>query len=148
MKLRVTDAHDAETTVEAGAVVVSLGGTVTRVPYRRTVGGGLLLEVGGRWLPAWSDGEWSVVDGRSRRIHVEAGRSSGPSGSAVSPMPGTLVRVLVGVGDAVEAGAALAVVSAMKTEITLRAEAPGVVGAIRAAPGDKVGAGQRIVEVG
>jgi biotin carboxyl carrier protein len=148
VKLRVTDAHQAEVTVEAGAVVVNLGGAVARVPFRRTAGGEVLLEVEGRWTPAWSDGEWAVVAGRSRRIHVEAGRATGPGGSAVSPMPGTLVRLLVAVGDAVEAGAALAVVSAMKTEITLRAEAAGVVSAVRAVPGDRVGAGQRIVEVG
>src|SRR5688572_22329708 len=47
-------------------------------------------------------------------------RAAGGSMRLVAPMPGKIVRVLVATGDAVEAGAGLVVVEAMKMENELR----------------------------
>lgn len=47
-----------------------------------------------------------------------------------SPMPGTIVKVYVKVGDKVKKGQALFVMEAMKMEHTMKAPADGVVKAV------------------
>ncbi len=64
----------------------------------------------------------------------------------VSPMPGLLVRLLVGEGDEVKAGEELAVVEAMKMENSLRATSDGVVAKLLATEGDSLSVDQPIVE--
>jgi propionyl-CoA carboxylase alpha chain len=64
----------------------------------------------------------------------------------LAPMPGLLTRLDVSVGDAVEAGQALAVVEAMKMENILRAEKSGVVKAVNFAAGDSLVVDAAIVE--
>jgi propionyl-CoA carboxylase alpha chain len=68
-------------------------------------------------------------------------------GSLVSPMPGTVVRVTVAVGDAVEAGTPLLVLEAMKMEHQLVAPEPGVVRALHAGPGQQVEPGAVLVTI-
>ncbi|MGB3457309.1 MAG: acetyl/propionyl/methylcrotonyl-CoA carboxylase subunit alpha [Litorimonas sp.] len=62
------------------------------------------------------------------------------------PMPGVVVRLLVGEGDTVEDGQALAVVEAMKMENTLRAEKRATVSAIKADEGDNLAVDAVIME--
>jgi biotin carboxyl carrier protein len=62
-------------------------------------------------------------------------------------MPATVVRILVSVGDEVEQGQALVVVSAMKMETTLTAPHKGSVRAIRAEVGATVRPGDVVVDV-
>ena len=64
----------------------------------------------------------------------------------LSPMPGLLVRVAVGAGDAVKAGQELAVVEAMKMENVLRAEQDGRVAGVLAEPGTSLAVDQPILE--
>ena len=66
--------------------------------------------------------------------------------SSSPPMPGLLVRVSVGPGDAVKAGQEVAVVEAMKMENLLRAEQDGTVAAVLAEPGASLAVDQPIVE--
>ena len=68
-------------------------------------------------------------------------------GLTVAPMPGKVLQVLVGIGDAVEPGQPLVVLEAMKMETTLRAEIAGTVAAVGASPGDMVEAGAALVEI-
>ncbi|KAL1022473.1 hypothetical protein UPYG_G00028150 [Umbra pygmaea] len=56
-----------------------------------------------------------------------AGVSTGAQGGAVAPMTGTIEKVLVKVGDAVQMGDALMVMNAMKMEHTIRAPKAGVI---------------------
>ena len=63
------------------------------------------------------------------------------------PMPAVVVKVLVSVGDAVQRGQALVVVSAMKMETTLVAPQDGTVTAIKAAEGDKVSPADILVSI-
>ena len=56
-------------------------------------------------------------------------------------MQGTIVKVLVGVGDAVEVGQAVVVLEAMKMENHINAEKAGTIAEIRVKPGDGVGTG-------
>ena len=64
----------------------------------------------------------------------------------LSPMPGLLVKLLVNVGDSVQAGQDLAVVEAMKMENTLAAERTGVISSISAQQGDNLAVDQIILE--
>jgi acetyl-CoA/propionyl-CoA carboxylase biotin carboxyl carrier protein len=79
--------------------------------------------------------------------HGHGGGSAG-SGEVIVPMQGTIVKVLVAVGDAVEAGQALTVLEAMKMENNIVAETAGTVSEIRVSPGDAVGAGDVVVVIG
>ena len=62
-------------------------------------------------------------------------------------MQGTIVKVLVAVGDDVEAGQAVCVLEAMKMENQINAEKSGKVSAVKVKPGDTVGAGDVVVEI-
>ena len=65
----------------------------------------------------------------------------------ICPMPGLLVSLNVGEGDAVEAGQPLAVVEAMKMENILRAEKSGVVKQVNAKAGDSLAVDAIILEM-
>ncbi len=63
------------------------------------------------------------------------------SGSVEAPMQGTIVKVLVEVGQAVEIGAGIVVLEAMKMENQINAEKAGTVKEIKVTAGDTVGGG-------
>jgi len=77
-----------------------------------------------------------------------SGQGVGGTGEVAVPMQGTIVKVLVAVGDSVEVGQAVTVLEAMKMENNITAEASGTVKEIRVKPGDAVGAGDVVVVVG
>jgi biotin carboxyl carrier protein len=60
-------------------------------------------------------------------------------------MPGKVVRVLVNVGDSVDAGQGLVVVEAMKMQNEMKAARPGWVIEVRAGAGETVCAGDTLV---
>ena len=62
-------------------------------------------------------------------------------------MQGTIVKVLVEVGAAVEAGQPVVVLEAMKMENQIQAEMAGTVSQVKVAPGDTVGAGDVVVVI-
>ena len=78
--------------------------------------------------------------GRARRGGSAAAHGTGPQ-RLMAPMPGKIVRVLVALGDVVEAGQGLVVVEAMKMENELRAAKAGRVASIAVAEGQSVDAG-------
>ena len=55
-----------------------------------------------------------------------------------APMPGTVLRILVNVGDAVKKGDDIIIIEAMKMEQSIKASADGKVAAINVAQGDTV----------
>jgi propionyl-CoA carboxylase alpha chain len=63
------------------------------------------------------------------------------AGSLVAPMPGTVIRVGVAVGDEVKEGQPLLWLEAMKMEHTIAAPADGVVGELRVEAGQQVEVG-------
>jgi acetyl-CoA/propionyl-CoA carboxylase biotin carboxyl carrier protein len=80
-----------------------------------------------------------------------AGGSSaagGGSGSIAVPMQGTIVKVLVAVGDQVEVGQAVCVLEAMKMENQISADTAGEVKEIKVEAGQAVGAGDVVVVIG
>jgi biotin carboxyl carrier protein len=89
-----------------------------------------------------------VVDERTRAIRAMTGaaaRARGP-GPLRAPMPGLVVRVQVEPGQAVERGAGLVIVEAMKMENELTADAAGVVARVLVQPGQTVEKGAVLVE--
>jgi propionyl-CoA carboxylase alpha chain len=69
------------------------------------------------------------------------------AGSLLAPMPGTVVRVAVAVGDAVEAGAPIVILEAMKMEHVVSAPAAGVVAELAVQAGQAVDAGTELARV-
>jgi acetyl-CoA/propionyl-CoA carboxylase biotin carboxyl carrier protein len=61
------------------------------------------------------------------------------------PMQGTIIKILVAVGDEVEVGQTVCVLEAMKMENNVNAEKAGKVTEIKAAPGDTVAAGDTVI---
>ncbi len=105
------------------------------------------VEVDGRrytvkvWLPD-APAAPRAGAGRARpRPSSSHGSSATGDGTVSAPMQGTIVQVLVAVGDAVEAGQAVLVLEAMKMENHINAEMAGTVAEIRVKPGDGVGTG-------
>jgi acetyl/propionyl-CoA carboxylase alpha subunit len=148
-------------------VTYQLGDADVIVDYRPD-GDGLVLAIGGqptRVARHGVDGDrvWFVEHGGHRRavrvaragarawvlsegelfafLEVPAFAEPGAgaiAGGLIAPMPGKVVKVLVVEGQAVEAGAPLLVLEAMKMEHTVRAAAAGTVRAIHVAVGDQV----------
>lgn len=63
------------------------------------------------------------------------------------PMPAVVVRIPVSVGDRVQKGQGVIVVSSMKMETTLTAPSDGRVRAVNVAEGDKVMPGQILIDI-
>jgi pyruvate carboxylase subunit B len=64
-----------------------------------------------------------------------------------APMPGLVVRLLVGAGDMVEAGHGVVVLEAMKMENVLKAPSSGVVRTIHVSAGTAVSKNELLVEI-
>jgi acetyl-CoA/propionyl-CoA carboxylase biotin carboxyl carrier protein len=84
--------------------------------------------------------------GRPKRAATTSVAGSG-SGEVVVPMQGTIVKVLVAVGDVVEVGQSVCILEAMKMENAVAAEKEGVVKEVRASAGDSVGAGDIVAVI-
>jgi len=102
------------------------------------------VEVGGRryevrvWLP-----EQAGAGGPAPRAKRSSGTAAaGPAGGRITaPMQGTIIEVMVAVGDTVTVGQALCVLEAMKMENEVDAERAGTVTEVRVSAGDNVSAG-------
>ncbi len=123
--------------------IIAIGTRVYRVLVRRGTGPGqFTLDVDGFRF------EVEALDERTRAIRQLTGGASKPIGpsSLSAPMPGLVVRVLVGPGDRVQPGQALVVIEAMKMENELRASSVAVVRAVPVAPGNAVEKGALLIE--
>jgi acetyl-CoA/propionyl-CoA carboxylase biotin carboxyl carrier protein len=70
-----------------------------------------------------------------------AGAASSGGGAVLAPMHGTILRMLVSVGDRVETGEPVAILEAMKMETLVAAGMPGRVAEVKVAAGEVVEAG-------
>jgi acetyl-CoA/propionyl-CoA/long-chain acyl-CoA carboxylase, biotin carboxylase, biotin carboxyl carrier protein len=84
---------------------------------------------------------------RRRRERVAGGGAGADNGAVVSPMQGTVLKVAVADGDAVELGQLLCVVEAMKMENEIVAPRVGVVRDLAVSPGAAVSSGQLVCVV-
>ena len=107
------------------------------------------LEVGGveRRYKVHAVGQVSYVDSTDGSSALEEQDrfplpgSQLSAGSLVAPLPGTVVKVHVSVGDAVEHGDTLVAIEAMKMEHEVNAPAAGIVTELHVSAGDQVEAG-------
>ena len=86
------------------------------------------------------------VAGRPKRAAAAAVAGSG-SGQVTVPMQGTIVKVVVAVGDVVEVGQTICLLEAMKMENAVAAEKDGVIKEIKVSAGDSVGAGDVVAVI-
>ncbi|EKE03347.1 MAG: hypothetical protein ACD_20C00214G0017 [uncultured bacterium] len=104
------------------------------------------------------DGNQAKVNGKAYTIDVKEGiqepklvpsdKSQAATSQAVAvkaPLPGTVLRVNVNVGDSVQEGKTLLVLEAMKMETKIKASKAGTVSSIAVSAGDNVETGQTLV---
>lgn len=83
-------------------------------------------------------------------VHTEPSNAkvSGTSLNAVTaPLAGSVFKVLVAEGDAIEAGQVVLILEAMKMETEITAPTGGTVTRLHVAPGDAVQGGQALLEI-
>ena len=103
------------------------------------------------WLP---EAPSVAVSGAAKSTAKKPKRSSAGSGAAIGgtgnvevPMQGTIVKVLVEIGQVVEVGQAVVVLEAMKMENQISTDMAGTVRDIKVRAGDTVGAGDVVVVI-
>ena len=142
----------ADTAADGTVVVDGRRFHVAETPtgqYRATSDDGVstLVAVAGppheTWTSSGGRARTCVVDGAPKR----AASSRAAASDMTAPMPATVVKIAVAVGERVAAGAPVVVLEAMKMELTVRAARDGVVRAIGCAVGDLVKPGVRLVEI-
>lgn len=84
---------------------------------------------------------------RSSSLRSGAARAASGSGEVAVPMQGTIVKISVSVGDAVEPGDTIVVLEAMKMENNIQAGKSGTVSEITVAEGDSVGSGDVVAVI-
>ena len=117
----------------------------------------VVVEVGGRRLEVVLPAGLAALGGgaggggaarpKKRRRGGSAGSGAASGDALTSPMQGTIVKVLVEEGQAVEAGEAVVVLEAMKMEQPLAAHKAGTVSGLAAEVGAAVNAGAVICEL-
>ena len=117
-----------------------------------TVERDVTAEVDGRrysvrlWVPDLGPAAPGRPAARHKRAAASAVAGTG-SGQVTVPMQGTIVKVLVAVGDVVEVGQSICLLEAMKMENAVAAEKDGVIKEVRVSAGDSVGAGDVVAVI-
>ena len=117
------------------------------------------VEVDGRrfgvtvWVPESQAAAVAVAGAGGAKAAPRPRRSGGQSavaagsGNVAVPMQGTIVKVLVAAGDAVEEGQTVCVLEAMKMENNIAADRSGTVKEVKVAAGQSVGSGDVVVVI-
>jgi acetyl-CoA/propionyl-CoA carboxylase biotin carboxyl carrier protein len=140
----------------AGAPATDTDGETPEPKVRRDVD----VEVNGRrfgvtvWVPESQVGAVVAAGGaaagkaspRPRRSGGASAAAAG-SGNVTVPMQGTIVKVLVSVGDDVEEGQTVCVLEAMKMENNIAADKSGTVKDVKVEAGQSVGSGDVVVVI-
>ncbi len=99
------------------------------------------------WVPESAGTPSGATAPRARRSGRGASSGGSGSGNVTVPMQGTIVRVLVAVGDTVDVGDTIVVLEAMKMENNVAAEKAGTIKEIRVVEGDSVGGGDIVAVI-
>ena len=99
------------------------------------------------WVPESAGTPSGATAPRARRSGRGASSGGSGSGDVTVPMQGTIVRVLVAVGDTVDVGDTIVVLEAMKMENNVAAEKAGTIKEIRVVEGDSVGGGDIVAVI-
>src|SRR5690606_24092483 len=112
--------------IDQETLLARVGKVVERFQFARRKSG---VEVG------WQ-GHGAVFDEAEQRFAGD--EAEGASGRVQAPMSGSVVKVLVSVGERVQRQQCLFVLEAMKMELEIRAEIDGVVASLEARGGQQV----------
>lgn len=99
------------------------------------------------WVPEVVGVAAAPAKAKKKRAHSAGGAGAAGSGQVAVPMQGTIVKILVEVGQEVTSGQGVVVLEAMKMENQINADKDGVVKEIKVAPGDTVGGGDVVVVI-
>jgi acetyl-CoA/propionyl-CoA carboxylase, biotin carboxylase, biotin carboxyl carrier protein len=139
-------------------VPVTAGAGAAEAPSEALVERTLPVEVDGKrfsvrvWMPEATAAS-GAASGRTTdharrpRPSAAAAGGGGGTGTITAPMQGTIVKVLVNVGDVVEPGQAVLVLEAMKMENHINTERGGTVTEVRVSAGDGVGTGDVLLVI-
>jgi acetyl/propionyl-CoA carboxylase alpha subunit len=124
---------------------VWIGEACYEAELSRAAGGEHLLTLDGKahglWIASHGETAWVHAFGRAWEISLldpvkQAGAGHDESDLAVAPMPGTVVEIMVSVGEVVSRGQPLVVIESMKMQTTLAAGRDGTVAELPVAPGE------------
>lgn len=73
--------------------------------------------------------------------------SQGEGNPVTSPMPGTILKVLVSVGQAVKSGETLVILEAMKMENEIKADTDGTITGVNVSVGENVDSGKVLLTI-
>lgn len=160
MKLNATvaDSHfDVEVRRDGERVFAMVDGRAYELEMRESVDGVLLIHQGkvfncrvegrpesGKPLEvSVGPNHYSIVLADPKRLRGATSVGAHGDGAAriVAPMPGKVVRIMVQVGDPVEAGSGIAVVEAMKMQNEMKSPKAGTVTAMNVQVGTTVNGG-------
>ena len=151
----VEDTLDLSGVAAPAAPAVAVDGEAPEPKVRRDVD----VEVNGRrfgvtvWVPESQLGAVVAGPASGGKVATRPRRSSSASAAAVGsgsvtvPMQGTIVKVLVNVGDTVEEGQTVCVLEAMKMENNIAADKSGTVTEVKVEAGQSVGSGDVVVTI-
>jgi acetyl-CoA/propionyl-CoA carboxylase, biotin carboxylase, biotin carboxyl carrier protein len=107
------------------------------------------VEVNGKLfrVKVFGDEDQRSTVGPPRRRRGETRRASASGGTIAAPMQGTIVKVLVEVGQGVEADEPVCLLEAMKMESEVRSQKAGTVSEVRVEAGQTVRSGDPLVLV-
>ncbi len=144
---------------QGSAYLVTIGETTVEVTMEISQPGEGLLHVGAEVIPFYLARKGDLlqiwVRGKTYLLEViqpQARRGSGAPATGVAgdikaPMPGTVLKIQVQEGDAVEANQPLVIMESMKMEMTLAAPAAGTVQKILCSEGQLVDMGAALVQL-
>ena len=148
----------AELPDESGSYRVVIQECQTNVRAKSVSPGFIQAQIDDRsynlFLAPEADGTWIWVDGRARFVQdadkIQRRKASGPTAGPTQvtpPTPASVVKIFVEIGQEVEKGQAVVVVSAMKMEITLVAPYAGTVTAVNTEMGAQARPGDILVDI-
>ena len=102
-----------------------------------------VVEHSGKWHVFYEGRHWVLIYDDPLEVSAE---HHGAEGSLRAPMPGRVIALVAKPGEAVEKGAPLMVLEAMKMECTIHAPGDGAVALFHFAPGDQVSEGAELLQ--
>jgi len=99
------------------------------------------------WVPETVGVAAAPAKAKKKRVASGGGAGGAGSGQVSVPMQGTIVKILVEVGQQVEVGQGMVVLEAMKMENQINADKAGTVKEIKVSTGDTVGGGDIVAVI-
>lgn len=149
--------YELDVNRQGGHLTVSVNDHNVELDIEERLPAKFILRLGDQIIPAYTvrvkDDVFVQVYGRQFTFKSVEQDDAGLStdsvgiGNATSPMPGSVIKILVAEGDEVKQHQALVIVEAMKMENEARSPANAIVDKILVEVGQQVGAGQDLIQL-